>query len=156
MNVFQAALMGLVQGLAEFLPISSSGHLLLARKLMGITNENPLVFEIVVHVGTLIAVIIVFRKDIWNMIMHPFSRPVLLLVVATVPTVIFTLLFSDFVEQAFDEGACLGIGFIVTALFLIFSEIFRPDRPRKFKDMKLRDAGTMVVMACIARCPGWR
>lgn len=154
MNVFQAMVMGLVQGLAEFLPISSSGHLLLARKLMDLPNTDPLVFEIVVHVGTLIAVIIVFRKDIWHMITHPLSKQVQLLVIATIPTVIAALLLDDFIEKTFDEGAFLGIGFLITALFLTFSEVFKPDKPRKFKDMKFKDAGIMGIMQGLALFPG--
>ena len=90
MNVLQAATLGLIQGLGEFLPISSSGHLLLARFLLGIQAETPDIqsaykmLDILLHIGTLIPVIIVFWKDWIQMIVHPIrNRTLLYLILAS-------------------------------------------------------------------------
>ena len=91
MNVFQAAVLGLVQGLAEFLPISSSGHLILARMLMGISDAEAatgsyMILDVLLHTGTLLAVMVVFWKDWWGILKNPFtSRLLLLLIVASIP-----------------------------------------------------------------------
>ena len=79
MNVLQSAVLGLIQGLGEFLPISSSGHLLLARFIMGIQDESASwkVLDILLHVGTLLPLLIIFRKDWWNMLRHPFRNKTL-------------------------------------------------------------------------------
>ena len=66
MDFIEALILGIVQGLTEFLPVSSSGHLLITRNILGVT-ASPLLFEIMVHAGTLVAVMWVFRKDIWNL-----------------------------------------------------------------------------------------
>ena len=78
MNIFQAAVLGLVQGLAEFLPISSSGHLILARLLMGISDAEAamgkyIIFDVLLHAGTLLAVVVVFWKDWWGILKNPFK-----------------------------------------------------------------------------------
>ena len=111
MTIWQAIILGLVQGITEFLPVSSSGHLVVARALLGAEAE-PLIFEIVVHCGTLLAVLVVFRHDILRMLKNPFGKLVRYLVVATIPAVIFTLLFDNWIESAFG-GRFLGIGFIL-------------------------------------------
>ena len=116
MNVFQAAVLGLVQGLAEFLPISSSGHLILARMLMGISNAEAatgsyMILDVLLHAGTLLAVMVVFWKDWWGILKNPFkSRLLLLLIVASIPALVVVLLFNDLVEQFFT-GWFLGVSF---------------------------------------------
>lgn len=91
MNIFQAAVLGLVQGLAEFLPISSSGHLILARLLMGISDVEAdtgkyIIFDVLLHAGTLLAVVVVFWKDWWGILKYPFkSKTLLLLIIASLP-----------------------------------------------------------------------
>ena len=106
MNVLQGALMGLIQGLGEFLPVSSSGHLLLARCFLGLEGTTPeaqsafKVLDILLHVGTLIPLLIVFRKEWFDMILHPVkNKTFFLLVLASVPTLVIYLaakiLFPD-------------------------------------------------------------
>ena len=154
MSIIQAVILGLIQGLTEFLPVSSSGHLVLFRNLMSV-EAAPLVFEVVVHVGTLIAVCAVFYRDIWYMIRHPLSKQTIYLVVATIPAVIVTLLFSDFVEGAF-EGAMLGFGFLITAGILCLSEYLAAHnrKNRSFREMKATDALVMGCMQAVALVPG--
>ena len=81
MSILQSAFLGLLQGLGEFLPISSSGHLLLSRLFLGIQTDTPAMkmLDILLHIGTLIPVLIVFRKDWIDMILHPVRNKTLLL-----------------------------------------------------------------------------
>ena len=126
MTILQAAILGLTQGLAEFLPISSSGHLLLARMLMGISDEAAatgayMMLDVLLHAGTLIAVLIVFWKDWWAILRNPFrSKTLLMLIIASVPALIVAVFFKDFVEQFFT-GWFLGVSFLMTALFLLIA-----------------------------------
>lgn len=117
----QAILLGIIQGLTEFLPVSSSGHLVLFQKLFGIT-EPSLTFGIVVHLGTLIAVFIVLWKDIISLLMNPFQKLTALIITATIPTAIIGILFNDFFENLFKTGSMLGVNFIITGLLLLFAE----------------------------------
>lgn len=121
MNVFEAVILGVVQGLTEFLPVSSSGHLVLAQKILGV-SEPPILFDTMLHLGTLIAVFIVLWKDIWALLKRPFQRLTWLLVAATVPTVAFALLFKDAIEEAFHSGSTLGWEFLATAVILLVAE----------------------------------
>ena len=109
MNILQAAILGLVQGLGEFLPISSSGHLLLSRILMGFTIDETGAYhmlDILLHVGTLIPVLIVFWKDWWAILKNPFkSKTLLLLFIASLPTLLFKVVFDDFITCFNTIGA---------------------------------------------------
>ena len=73
MNVFQAILMGIVQGIAEFLPVSSSGHLAIFQNLLHIETDTGLLFDVLLHLGTLLAIFVVFWKDIWRLIVEFFG-----------------------------------------------------------------------------------
>ena len=114
-------LLGAVQGLAEFLPVSSSGHLVLLQKLMHMP-ETGLLMEILLHVGTLAAVLIVYWKDVAQMLRHPFQdRAVRLLIVATLPAVAVALIADEWLEAAFS-GRFLGASFLITAGLLFISD----------------------------------
>lgn len=121
MEMFDAIVLGIVQGLTEFLPVSSSGHLVLAQKILGI-EEPQLLFDTLLHLGTLAAVFIVLRKEIWELLKKPFQRLTWLLVAATVPTVIIAVLFKDMIEEAFHSGASLGWEFLFTGAALVVAE----------------------------------
>ena len=101
-------LLGLVQGLCEFLPVSSSGRLVLFQTILGI-DDPGILLDTLLHVGALIAIFVVFWRDIWAMIRRPLSKPVYMLVIATIPAVVATLLLGDFFEIAF-AGRFLGLG----------------------------------------------
>ena len=94
MNAWQAMLLGLVQGLCEFLPVSSSGHLVLFQTILGI-DDPGILLDTLLHVGTLIAIFVVFWRDFWVMISRPLSKPVYMLVIATFPAVVATLLLKS-------------------------------------------------------------
>jgi undecaprenyl-diphosphatase len=127
MNILQAVMMGIVQGLAEFLPISSSGHLVVMQRVFGIAEPN-LTFDIVVHLGSLLAVVIVFWPDIAALLRKPLQKMTGLLIVGTIPAVVIAFLFKDQIEGLFWNGFPLALAFIVTGMLLIFSDRFAPKK----------------------------
>ena len=130
MSISHGALLGLIQGLGEFLPISSSGHLLLARLFLGIQTDTPAMkmLDILLHFGTLIPVLIVFRKDWIDMLLHPVrNKTLLLLVIASLPTLAIYLAAKKAFPavdgfSVFDNGWFLGSSFLITALFLLLCD----------------------------------
>ena len=157
MDAIQAAILGLVQGLGEFLPISSSGHLLLGRMLLGLTiDESPAykMLDILLHVGTLIPVIIVFWKDWWNILKNPFkSKTLLLLFIASMPTLVFKVVFDDFITGC-DTGWFLGVSFLMTAVFLMVSEYVSGKMKSKTDKPGFLHAIVMGCMQGVALLPG--
>ncbi|GAB1484267.1 undecaprenyl-diphosphate phosphatase [Treponema sp.] len=154
MNMFEAILLGLIQGITEFLPVSSSGHLVLMQKILGM-EEAPLLFDTMLHLGTLVAVFIVLWKDIWELLKKPFQKLSWLLIAATIPTVIIALLFKDIIESAFQSGATLGWEFLVTAAVLVGAERLASGRGegRLEKDMNYLDALIIGTLQGIAIMP---
>ena len=122
--LFAFIIIGLIQGLTEFLPVSSSGHIVLATKLFNL-NVDTLFLTIFVHMGTLLAVIIVYRKRLWEMIRHPFTAYTFKILISTLITVICYLIFGDMVERAFG-GEFLVYGFVLSAIVLIASDLMKP------------------------------
>ena len=121
MNVYFAIIMGLLQGLTEFLPVSSSGHLVLFTRITGV--QPDMFFDLFLHLATLFAVIIQFRKQALSVIKKPLSPFSLQLVLATTITVILAFIFKDVAEQSFD-GKTLPFTFILTAILLLTSRYF--------------------------------
>ncbi len=148
MTIWQALILGLVQGLAEFLPISSSGHLVLLQQVFGI-SEPGLLLDTLLHVGSLAAIAVVFWKDILQMLKKPFSKPVYLLLVATVPAVLAAVFLGDFFETAFT-GRYLGIGFLLTSLVLFLSGKRQGTR----RQVEYPDAAVMGLFQAFAILPG--
>lgn len=148
MNILDAFILGLVQGLTEFLPVSSSGHLLLLEKA-GI-GEPSLLFNVLLHLGSLFAVLIVFRKPLWQLIRHPIQKKTLYLLLATVPTGAIALIFKFFFPALLD-GAFLALGFMITACLLTATKTFENSKNN------LLDGKTSIVCGIsqgIAVLPG--
>ena len=131
MNWLQALILGLVQGLTEFLPVSSSGHLAIGREILGVEAAQDLVFEIAVHVATVLATIIVFRKQIWKLLCGLFrfkyndeTDYILKLCVSMIPVFIVGMFFKDKVESMFSSLLVVGLALVVTAMLLFFSDIY--------------------------------
>ncbi len=121
MNIFLALfLLGLIQGLTEFLPVSSSGHLVLFSKIFGV--EESLFLSILLHIATLLSIVVVFHKDIWQLIRHPFSKQSIQIVVATIPTCIIVLCLMPLIKQSF-MGGFLPFCFVLSAALLLASEL---------------------------------
>jgi len=162
MNLLHSAILGLIQGLGEFLPISSSGHLLLARLLLGIQTDTPAMkmLDILLHVGTLIPVIIVFWKEWIAMIAHPIrNKTLLMLVIASLPTLgIYLLakkLFPDVNGfEVFDNGWFLGASFLITALFLLLCDIIGSRRTGRDRGIGVIQALVMGLFQGVGLIPG--
>ncbi|MDR2209926.1 MAG: undecaprenyl-diphosphate phosphatase [Spirochaetaceae bacterium] len=155
MNIIEAIFLGIIQGLTEFLPISSSGHLVLFQKILGI-SAPALFFDTLLHGGTLLAVLVVLRRDLWNLIRRPFQRLSALLILATITTVAMALLFKDRMEETFASGRWLGQAFLLTSLALFVSEYLsrRPGSARNDAEMDWFDAVLIGGMQGIAIIPG--
>lgn len=169
MTIWIAMLLGLVQGLCEFLPVSSSGHLLLLQNIFGVT-EGALFFTVMLHVATLAAVCVVYWKTIVKLLRRPFNKTVGLLILATLPAVIIALLFKKIAPlaafaDAAEQGDYLGFSFLLTSALLLVSDRIRltrtdrdgnarPYNGRKMRQMKVRDALIIGTLQGVAILPG--
>ncbi|NCC17090.1 MAG: undecaprenyl-diphosphate phosphatase [Clostridia bacterium] len=151
MQIFEAIILGFVQGLTEFLPVSSSGHLVLFQNLFGI-HEATQAFTILLHVATLIAVFIYYWRDIWALICHPFQRTTLLLITGTIPTVLIALLFNDTFESIFGAGKFIGFNFILTGLILLYADT-RKSGKKKIRNLSLFDSLVVGTLQGVAILP---
>lgn len=142
MSVVEGILLGLLQGVAEFLPISSSGHLALAQELFDL-DDVPLLFDIMLHLATLGAVLLFFRRKIWSLLKvagrwlarrslpedNADVRTIVALLLGTAVTGVFGIVLSDLVEDYSEELIC--VGFFITAGLLIFSDAVEERRRKK-------------------------
>ncbi len=119
MSILVLVLLGLVQGLCEFLPISSSGHLVLLSKLFKV--EDSLFVSIILHVATLLALMVVMRKEIFYCLRHPFSKQSMTIVVSTIITCIVAIVLMPFITASF-EGVMLPVAFLGSAILLFLSQ----------------------------------
>ena len=172
MSYFEAIILGLVQGLAEFLPISSSGHLALLQQWFGIQEDKVLLFAVLLHEGTLISVFIVYWRDIAELIVELFltikdlctgkglrlqERPVrklgIMIIVATIPTGIIGILFNDLFDSLYNSIIPIGIGLIITGFLLVMAERMGASN-RGIEQMNFRNALFIGTVQGIAICPG--
>lgn len=138
MTVLQSIFLGLLQGFTEFLPVSSSGHLLLAEKLFDV--EAGLFYDVMLHLGTLLAVVIALRRSLWDTLRHPKSNPKLLyLVVASIPTFALALLVKLFVPEKWMQNL-LPLGFALTIVLIVLSQYL--SKPR----LQLEQSGWLPVV----------
>ena len=164
MTVFQAIVLGVLQGLAEFLPISSSAHLSLAPVLFGWTDPG-LAFDVALHLGTLAAVLWYFRKEwialaiaAWRIVAQRAvrtdeERRVVFLIIATVPGAIGGLLLEDLAETVFRTPALTAVMLIVAGIILWAADRFAPhDRP--IGSMRATDALIIGLAQVCALVPG--
>lgn len=156
-----ALLLGLVQGLCEFLPVSSSGHLYLVSKLTGgAVGEGYFgsFFTVMLHVATLVAVIVIYHEQIGAIIRHPIQPLTLHLIIATLPTVAFALVLKkwDALDDWLDKGNFVGFSFLLTAIFLTVSELMcrRRKATKSMKSMRWTDALVIGGMQAIGVLPG--
>ena len=135
MDTLQAIILGIVQGLTEFLPVSSSGHLQLANEILG-TDLNPdsnLTFSLTLHAATVLSTIVILWAEIWKLLKGIFSRTftaeqayVLKIVISMIPVGIVGLFFKDYIEAAFSSIAVVGVMLLITAALLSFSYYAKP------------------------------
>ena len=129
MSYLDAVILGLLQGLTEFLPISSSGHLVLAQELLGVNSEG-VTFEILVHLGSLLAIFIYFRSKLWSLTLSLFSKDkashkkeILFLAMATVPAALVGVFFESFIDSVFSSALFTSSMLIVTGFILLSTRL---------------------------------
>lgn len=159
MTWFEALILGLIQGLTEYLPVSSSGHLAIGSALFGIEGEENLAFTIIVHVATVLSTLVILWKEIewifkglFKFQMNDETRYVINIIVSMIPIGIVGVFFKDKVEAIFGSGL-LVVGFclLVTALLLSFSYYYKPRQKEK---ISLKDAFIIGLSQACAVIPG--
>jgi undecaprenyl-diphosphatase len=159
MSILTAIVLGVIQGLTEFLPVSSSGHLVLFQNIFGI-EEPTLLFDTMLHVGTLVAVFAVLWKDVWAILRRLYQPLTAYLIIATIPTVICALIFRAPLEKLFETGQFLGVCFLITAALLSAAELLSRRAAadegglKKPGEMNWLDALVIGVMQAVAIVPG--
>jgi len=168
MTILQAILLGIIQGITEFLPVSSSGHLVILPFFLNwnLPEKEMFIFNVLVQIGTLVAVIIYFWKDLWAIVIDffkqlfqgtPFAsheaRLGWLLIAASIPAGLAGLFLQDIVEQAFSSPLVAGIALIVTAILMILGEKISLNLGDAH-DITLVDAVFMGIMQTLALFPG--
>lgn len=162
MEIWKAIVVGLVQGLSEFLPISSSGHIALTQFLLGMREvgsppEEDITFELVLHLGTFLSVAIYFRQRLFRMFLSLFQKSrteersmILWLIIATIPATIAYFSFKDFFEGAYNNPVMVGFFLLATGVILLLPKFVRA-RPSEFG---LKHAIWMGVAQAFAVLPG--
>ncbi len=175
MSVFQAIFLGVVQGLTEFLPVSSSGHLAIFQNLFHIDTGSGVLFDVLLHVGTLVSIFIVFRKDIILLVKEfcgmiadlfrkmrdpyivvinsAYRKLVLLIIVSTIPTGILGIVARDFVEYAAGSLLIVGICLIITAASLFLADMVGDGR-KSVKSTTYLNAFEIGMAQGVATLPG--
>jgi len=124
MNIFDSAILGAVQGVTEFLPISSSGHLILGESLLGLKVDDLKSFDVAVHVGTLIAILIYFWRDFLGMLRFKKGHRLMILyiVVGTVPAVFAGVLLGDWIDEVFRSAGMVGLMMMIVGVVFLIGE----------------------------------
>lgn len=159
MDWIEALILGIVQGLTEYLPVSSSGHLAIASNFFGINGEDSLMFTVAVHIATVLSTLVMLWKEIdwilkglFKFEMNAETKYALNILVSMIPVGIVGLFFKDKVEEAFGSGLLVvGVMLLVTAVLLIFSFYARP---RQKERLSLRDAFVIGLAQACAVMPG--
>lgn len=134
MDIIEAIILGIIQGLTEFLPVSSSGHLVIGSELLGLQSEENLTFAIAVHAATVLSTIVILHKDIWKLIKGLFkfewneeTQYLSKIALSLIPVMIVGFFLKDYVESLFSSGLLVvGIALLVTAGLLAFSYYAKP------------------------------
>ena len=172
MGYIEAIVLGLVQGLSEFLPISSSGHLALLQNLFEINEDKVIFFAVLLHIGTLVSIFVVYYKDIYALIKELFllfkdiftgkglrieERPIrklgIMIIISSIPTAIMGLLFSDYIDKIFGSITVIAVCWIITGFILLFSEKLKNNK-KEIEGMKYRNAIFIGICQGLAIMPG--
>ena len=158
MSVLEGAFLGLVQGFAEFLPVSSSGHLNLLQALFGVDLEHQLLFNLLLHVGSLAAVGIFFWKDWVDMLLHPIkNRTLFLLFMASLPALAAKVLFGDALDYFETHNTILGVCFLITGAMLFLTQRFarrNMENGSEKQQVTLKEALVMGCLQAVGMLPG--
>ncbi|MGI6733083.1 MAG: undecaprenyl-diphosphate phosphatase [Anaerovoracaceae bacterium] len=172
MTLIESIILGLVQGLSEFLPISSSGHLAILQHFFGIEGESVLAFAVLLHLGTLISLVAVYYRIIWELILELLAtlkdvvtgkglqinknetrKLGVMIVVATIPTGLMGVFFNDFFTGLYNSVPVIGFCLILTGCFLWLAERMGK-KEKKIREMKFTDALFVGLCQGIAILPG--
>lgn len=161
MNEIQALLMGIFQGLTEYLPVSSSGHLAIAGELLGVQDPDQIMsFTVAVHVATVLSTIVILWKEIiwifkglfkWNGKLNNEQKYALNIIISMIPIGIVGVFFKDYIEEAFSGLMIVGCCLVVTSILLGFSFFAKP---RTKENISMVDAFVIGIAQAIAALPG--
>lgn len=163
MNTIEAFILGIIQGLTEYLPVSSSGHLAIGSALFGVNPEDNLTFDIVVHIATILSTIVILWKEVtWifsglftgikEQKMNDDVRYTINILISMIPIGIVGVFFKDYVEEIFGNGlAIVGTCLLVTAILLGFAHFYKPS---KVGDVTPAKALIIGIAQAIAVLPG--
>ena len=151
MTIWQAVILGVVQGIAEFIPISSSGHLVVLQHVFGI-DEPGMTFDIIVHIGSLCAVFAVFWQDILKLIRNPFQKMTLMLILGTLPAVVVGFTIRQHMH-IFNQALILAAAFVFTGVLLLIADNVKHAN-KTMKEMTALDALVVGCMQAVALVPG--
>ncbi len=158
MDTLSAIVLGIVQGLTEFLPVSSSGHLQLAKALLGVHIEQNVTFDVMLHAATVLSTIVVMWRELWRLLCGVFSRKfndeqayVLKILLSMIPAGVVGVLFADKIEMLFSSLTVVGAMLLLTAALLTFAYFAKP---RQKESISYRDAFIIGLAQAAATMPG--
>jgi len=151
LSAWQAVLLGIIQGLTEFLPVSSSGHLVIFQSLLGL-KEPMIIFDVFLHVGTLFAVFVAFWDDIRYLLTHIISKEVGLFIIATIPAALMGYFLEDYFTLLFSSLIAVACALILTGILLFISDRFKGNRSAK--QIGIKEALVIGIFQGLAITPG--
>jgi undecaprenyl-diphosphatase len=158
-SVLQAIVLGVVQGLTEFIPISSSGHLVLVPEVLG-WGQPGLAFDVLLHAASLVALLVYFSGELLDLgrgVMHgdrEQRRLLWLLALGTIPAAIAGIALGDYFENSFEDASSSALQLLVTAAILVGAELVLRHHQHKMGDLRETDAGIIGVAQAISILPG--
>jgi undecaprenyl-diphosphatase len=153
MNVVQSIIISIVEGLTEFIPISSTGHMIIAEKLLGIQeNEFSKMFTIAIQLGAILAVVVLYWKKFFNFKNLQFYFK---LIIGVVPAIILGLLFSDKIDELLESTTTVAFALLLGGIVLIFiDKFFNHPTIRSEKQVSFLNSFTIGIWQCLAMIPG--
>lgn len=167
MQILDALILGVLQGVTEFLPISSSGHLILGEEFLNLNVGTLKSFDVLVHLGTLLAIFVYFRHDVWEMIKSffgfisgklskndPYLKLIAMIVVGTIPAVLVGLLAEEMIDDIFRNVRNVGMVMVIVGLLFLIGEKVYKVRGEAEKDVNWWKATLIGVAQAVALIPG--
>ncbi|MDR0605954.1 MAG: undecaprenyl-diphosphate phosphatase, partial [Bacteroidales bacterium] len=159
MTILEAIILGIIQGLTEFLPVSSSGHIVIGSELLGLSGEENLSFAIIVHAATVMSTIVILWSEIWKLLQGIFkfqwnkeTQYIAKIALSMIPVLIIGLFFKDYVERLFGNGLLIvGCCLLLTAVLLTFATVVKPQQRQS---ITWWDAFIIGIAQAIAVLPG--
>ncbi|EOI5761509.1 undecaprenyl-diphosphate phosphatase [Cronobacter turicensis] len=166
-SLLVAAILGIVEGLTEFLPVSSTGHMIIVGHLLGFEGDTAKTFEVVIQLGSILAVVVMFWRRLFGLIGIHFGNPpheglgkgrlsLIHILLGMVPAVVLGLVFHDFIKSLFNP-INVTYALVVGGVLLIIAEVFKPKEPKApgLDDMTYRQAFFIGCFQCLALWPGF-